>query len=177
MIYGTIWIWILKLKDMIINTSAFPEFELACDILYIRPHEAIEAFMNSISLAYLYSTDRYLSQRIDDPNLPIVECSVDDTKNYHGLGNNPTKFIASNFLVTHCSLFYERFLPVQKVQKRYINKFKRLKSELKKETNEELRYFLLIGFYNDWHRELIENMSENDAIIDVRSKRDNLIKK
>lgn len=161
---------------MIINTSGFPEFELACDLLYIRPQEAIEAFMNNVSLPYLCGTERYLSERSDRPVLPIVDVT-NDPKSGAGLGSSPARFIATNFLVTYCSLFSERLLPAQRVQKEFIKKFKPLKLKLRKEENEELRYFLLVEFYMDWHRALIENMSEHDAIIDVRSKRENFIKK
>ena len=36
---------------------------------------------------------------------------------------NPVKMLATNFLLTFCSIYNERFLPAKKVQEKYIKKY------------------------------------------------------
>ena len=44
-------------------------------------------------------------------------------------------------------------------------------TELKVEKNADLRCFRLMCFYSDWHKDLLHNLSDNDVIINSKSKK------
>ncbi|RZJ79024.1 MAG: hypothetical protein EOO20_27270 [Chryseobacterium sp.] len=79
--------------------------------------------------------------------------------------------LATDFLLTYSTIYNERFLPAKKVYEKYIKIYKALMPGLNAEPNSELRYFKLISFYMKWHTDVINNLSDNDAIIDVKSRK------
>lgn len=159
---------------MTINIALQHEFKLACDLLYIKPEEIIEAFMSNVSLPYFCSTNEYLSKKVDTPNQPLQRYELTNHKGKTSPAN-PVKMLATNFLLTYCTIYNERFLPAKKVHEKYLKNYKALMPELKAESNPESRRFQLMCFYLDWHRDLINNISENDVIIDVKATKANLI--
>ncbi|SDF95992.1 hypothetical protein SAMN05421827_102252 [Pedobacter terrae] len=154
---------------MTIDLTLNPEFKVACDLLYLKPEEVIDAFMSNISLPYFCSTKVYMSSMEGLPNVPLRKLDFADGKHNSRLVN-PVKMLATNFLLTFCSIYNERFLPAKNVQEKYIKKYKKLMLELKAEKNADLRCFRLMCFYSDWHQELINNLSDKDVIINTKSR-------
>lgn len=143
-----------------------PEFEIACDILYVKPVEVIQAFIANVSLAHYCSTDQFLIAKSR-----AIESSEDSKLDTPICLNGDLRLMATDFLISYNSVFNERLMPAKKIHEKYLGEFPGLINQLKCEPIVEMRYYKLLMFYNDWHKELINNMSENDALIDVKSKK------
>ncbi|WP_316747121.1 hypothetical protein [Pedobacter gandavensis] len=143
---------------MDINIYIAPEFEIACDILYLKPEELLQAFIDNVSLPYFNSSLFCAGFNIED-NPEKISTKKD------------IKMIATEFTIGHSHLFNHRLVPAQEVHKEYIKNLKELLERLKGEPSRERRYQLLVFLYDDWRKEIITEMSEKDAIIDVKARK------
>ena len=154
---------------MEINILLTPEFQTACDILYLKPIEVLQAFTENVSLAHYCSTDEFLAEKSKgnkDPGDTKLEIPI--------YLKGDLRLMATAFLISFNSCSNERLLPAKKIQKKYLRDLSVLISRLELEPMFELRYFKFLAFYYNWHRELINNISKNDAIIDVKSRKTKL---
>lgn len=107
---------------MKIDINLNPEFNVECDLLYLKPEEVIDALISNVSLPYFCSTKVYMSSIKGLPNMPLRKLDFADGK-HDSSSVNPVKMLATNFLLTFCSIYNERFLPAKKVQEKYIKKY------------------------------------------------------
>lgn len=152
---------ITQLLNMNINIYIDSEFEIACDILYLKPEELLQAFIDSVSLPYFNSSLFFAGFNL--------ECNPENNSS-----SKDTKMMATEFAVAHNHLFNKRLLPAQNVHKEYIKKLKELIEQLKGEPSREKRYQFLVFHYDDWRKKIITEMSEKDAIIDVKARKTKL---
>lgn len=143
---------------MNINIYISSEFEIACDILYLKPEELLQAFIDNVSLPYFNSSLFCAGFNLED-NPEKISARKD------------IKMMATEFAIGHSHLFNHRLVPAQKVHKEYIKKLKELLERLKEEPSRERRYQLLVFLYDDWRKKIITEMSEKDAIIDVKARK------
>lgn len=156
---------------MIINVEIEPEFEIACDLLYLRPEEVIRAFVENVSLSNFCSSDYYLAQRknVEKSTLSLY------TKNPESEGEitwpKSLPQMATAFVFGYNALHNERLLPAQKIQKKYFKDFDKLLLQLVNEQNFAMRYCRLAIFFHEWRDAVLLNISDHDAIINVKSRK------
>lgn len=159
---------------MIINIELETEFETACDLLYLRPEEVIRAFIENVSLAKFCGSDDYLTHRNKDPATPFslnLQKTASETERSKSLPQ-----IATDFIFGYNALYNNRLLPAQKIQKEYSIEFEKLLAQLDDELNFATRYYRLVGFFLKWQEAVLLNISEDDAIIKVKTRKIKTIK-
>lgn len=123
---------------MEVNLQYTTEFETACDLLYWKPEEVLQAFIDQISQAKFYS------------------------KRKKGREDYATAFI-----LEMSQLNGKRLLPAKKIQEKYFEKWRTKIKQMDDEPNDAKRYKLYSTFFAEWRKEMIMNMSEQDFVIDV----------
>lgn len=129
---------------MEINIRFTDEFEVACDILYWKPEEVIQAFINRVSLAKYHCIEDV--SRLDD---------------------------ATTFLLNMTQREDARLVPTKKVHEQYIVKLQETKDRYEKAPYED-RYVNLSRLFSQWRKDIIANMSEKDFVIDVKARKKQL---
>ncbi|TCC95023.1 hypothetical protein [Pedobacter hiemivivus] len=157
---------------MIINIDIEKEFEIACDLLYIRPEEVIRSFVENVSLANFCSSDHYLAEKnselkkTDSINIPSPK------RKSKGIRPETLTQLATTFILKFNATHNNRILPAKKTQQEYFLMFNALLDQLTGEPNFEARYYRLIIFFTQWHQAVLSNISEHDAIIKLKSKKE-----
>ncbi|MDM8177372.1 MULTISPECIES: hypothetical protein [Olivibacter] len=120
------------------------EFETACDILYWKPEEILQEFINLVSLA------KYNSQEVSD-----------------------NEGLATKFMLYQTKKKGNRLVPAKQVHIEYCQKLKEIQKNYKENSLDE-RHAAVSKLFSSWRKELIMNMSEKDFIINVKERKKQL---
>jgi len=130
---------------MEINLVYTTEFETACDLLYWKPEEVLQAFIDQVSQAKFYSKRK--------------KGSAD---------------YATAFMLEMTQSNGKRLLPAKKIQEKYFDGWRNKIKQMDSEPSETKRCELYSAFFAEWRKEMIMNMSEQDFVIDVKQRKKEL---